>query len=415
MILVDESVNLQASGEKTSEELLGLDNKKNIKKAALIRVDISALPDRLPDFRNSSKTKDNILAEWLINWIENGLRENRIKINQLLPQKNVIAAKIGISIGTVQTAIRLVEDLGYVESKQRIGTFIIDRKNPEHELRKQTSKRENAIEALKKIIVQKEYKIGEILPSSRELSKIIGSAPNTTRLALECLAANGLIESKGLRGNKSSWVLRAVPQVSQEEMENVSRLDSDTLVDQVERDLKELIIQKYKAGSKLMSHYKLADILKVSIKTVHDAMKRLVDQGILQSKRGRYGTFILRLPSDKQLMTGKESEIFAPAIQASLYNYEKIEMQIKQYIRESFRLDDKLPAMGKLAVEFKVSSNTVRKALQSLAEQGIVKFSRGRYGGTFIVNMPEDVEEKASSLAWLSINPEVANLYSTKK
>ncbi|MEI8389514.1 MAG: GntR family transcriptional regulator [bacterium] len=398
-----------------AEELLGLDNKKNIKKSNLLRIDISALPDKLPDFRNSEKTKDSILADWLVNWINTGLKEDKIRANQLLPQKNIIAGKVNLSIGTVQTAIRLIEDLGYVESKQRIGTFICDRNNPEKELRKQTSKRENAIEALKKLIFQNRYELGDLLPSSRELSKIIGSAPNTTRLALEYLSNIDIIESKGLKGNKSTWRLKALPQISEVELEASNEVDTDTLVDQVERDLKELIVQGYKIGDKLISHYELADTLKVSIKTVHDAMKRLVEQGILQSKRGRYGTFILRLPSDKQLMTGKESEIFAPAFQASLYNYEKVEIHLKQYIKENYRLDDKLPAMGKLALDLKVSSNTIRKALQRLSEQDIVKFSRGRYGGTFITNLPEDAEEKAASLTWLSINPEVANLYSTKK
>lgn len=412
MAMVDENL----LSQETAEELLGLDNKKLIKKAQLNRIDISALPERLPDFRNSSKTKDNILADWLVNWIKTGLKADRIRANQLLPQKNLIANKVGVSIGTVQTAIRLIEDLGIVESKQRIGTFISDISNEDKELRKQTSKRENTIEALKKVIIQRNYRKGDLLPSSRELSKIIGSAPNTTRLAIEYLANNGMIESKGSRGNKSNWVLKAIPEISIEEIEN-TELDTDTLVDQVERDLKELIAQTYKVGDKLMSHYELADILKVSIKTVHDAMKRLVEQGILQSKRGRYGTFVLRIPSDKQLMSGKENEIFAPAFEASLYNYEKVEIHIKQYIRENFALDEKLPAMGKLALDLKVSSNTIRKALQNLSEQGIVKFSRGRYGGTFITKMPEgaeEAEEKQSSLTWLSINPEVANLYANK-
>lgn len=412
MVLADENLLVQEKSENP-EELLGLDNKRSIKKSNLSKIDISALPERLPDFRNSSKTKDNILAEWLINWIKAGVKDDKIRPNQLLPQKRHIAGKVGVSIGTVQTSIRLIEDLGYVESKQRIGTFISDRNNADKELRKQTSKRENAIEALKRLIVQNGYKVGELLPSSRELSKIIGSAPNTTRLAIEYLANIGLIESKGSKGNKSNWVLKTKPEISEEEIESGNEFNSDTLVDQVERDLKELIAQRYKVGEKLMSHYELADTLKVSIKTVHDGMKRLVKQGILQSKRGRYGTFVLRLPSDKQLMTGKESEIFAPAFEASLYNYEKVEMHIKQYIVENFKLDDKLPAMGKLALELKVSSNTIRKALQRLSDLGIVKFSRGRYGGTFVTKLPEDVEEKQSSLTWLSINPEVANLYST--
>jgi len=412
MGIMEEANSIQEKIQST-DELLELDNKKLIKKASLSKIDISSMPDRLPDFRNSLKTKDNILAEWLVKWIDSALKEDKVRPNQLLPQKNIIANKVNVSIGTVQTAIRLIEDMGYVESKQRIGTFISDRNNNDKEIRKQTSKRDNAIEALKKIIINNEYKIGDVLPSSRELSKIIGSAPNTTRLALEYLAGAEIIKSKGTRGNKSSWVLNSIPEVDVQE--DNTEVETDTLVDQVERDLKELIANRYKVGDKLMSHYELADTLKVSIKTVHDAMKRLIEQNILQSKRGRYGTFVIRIPSDKQLMTGKESEIFAPAFETSLYNYEKVEMHLKQYIKENFKLDDKLPAMGKLAIELKVSSNTIRKALQRLNEQEIVTFSRGRYGGTFVTGVPEDVEEKAASLTWLSINPEVANLYTTKK
>ena len=180
-------------------------------------------------------------------------------------------------------------------------------------------------------------------------------------------------------------------------------LESDTLVDQVERDLKELIAKKYKVNDKLPPHFELAEILKVSIKTVHDAMKRLVEQGILRSKRGRYGTFILRTPSSSQFVPKQESSIFASAAEASLYNYEKVERHLKLLIKDKYKINSKLPAMGKLASELKVSSNTIRKALQRLADENIVKFSRGRYGGTFVINMPR--VEELTSFTWLSINP----------
>lgn len=78
-------------------------------------------------------------------------------------------------------------------------------------------------------------------------------------------------------------------------------------------------------------------------------------------------------------------------------------------IKESYKPGDKLPSMRKLARELKVSSNTIRKALQGLSEKNIVKFLRGRYGGTFVVNMPE-VDEVAK-FTWLSINPEHMAVY----
>ncbi|OGI17262.1 MAG: hypothetical protein A2287_07030 [Candidatus Melainabacteria bacterium RIFOXYA12_FULL_32_12] len=393
-------------------ELLNLNNKKIITKANLRRIEISELPNKLPDFKTSIRTKDNILADWIIQWIEAGLKEGKLQKNDLLPRKAALAAHLGVSIGTVQTAIRFIEDKGHVESKQRIGTFVRDISSPAAELRKQTSKREQAIVALKKIIVKNSYSVGEPLPSSRELAKVIGSAPNTTRLALEYLASIGIIESKGCRGNKANWILKDIPVIDEcDEID--ANLESDTLVNQVERDLKELIGQRFQVNDKLPSHFELADILKVSIKTVHDAMKRLVEQGILKSKRGRYGTFIMRLPSEAQFYGSDADSIFASALEASLYNYEKVERHMKLLIKENYKVGDKLPAMSKLALQLKVSSNTIRKALQRLSEQNVVKFSRGRYGGTFVISMPQVDESEETSFTWLSINPEHMAVYRT--
>ncbi len=417
MVTIEKSPLLErASSDDVSEgiEVLDLQDKKIVTKKDLKRIDISELPSKLPDFKNSNKTKDNILASWLIEWIEDSLKKGKIQINELLPKKNVLAVHLGISIGTVQTAIRFIEDKGYVESKQRIGTFIRDYTQPIAQLRKQTSKREQAILALKKIIITNGYKIDEPLHSSRELAKIIGSAPNTTCLALEYLASIGILESKGCRGNKANWILKQIPTFNEEELLIDVVLDSDTLVDQVERDLKELINKRYNINDKLPSHFELAEILKVSIKTVHDAMKRLVAQNILRSKRGRYGTYILRMPSGLQTASSKENAIFAPAEDASLYNYEKVECHLKVLIKKNYKVGDKLPAMGKLASELNVSSNTIRKALQRLANDNIVKFARGRYGGTFVTQVPSESFENLTQFTWLAVNQEHLSAYSNE-
>ena len=148
MTITDELVSLDKEGNiQAKSELSGLNGKKIITKAGLRRIEINDLPSKLPDFKTSSATKDNILADWLTNWIESDLKSGKIRKNDLLPRKAALASYIGISIGTVQTAIRFIEDKGYVESKQRIGTFIKDVSSPDTELRKQTSKRDQAIVA----------------------------------------------------------------------------------------------------------------------------------------------------------------------------------------------------------------------------------------------------------------------------
>jgi DNA-binding GntR family transcriptional regulator len=414
MVIFERKFQSQFKVNNQQAHLEELDSKRIVAKKELKRLTISDLPQEKPDFKNASGTKDNMVADYLVNFIDLAIEARTVEAGNLLPRKQEIAQFLGVSVGTVQNAIRYIEDKGYVESKQRIGTMIRDINDvKENDLRKQTSKRDIAIVAIKNYIVNNSIQAGDALPSSRELAKEIGSAPNTTRLALEHLASIGVIDSKGCRGNKANWILREVPIISREEEMASSEISTDTLVDQVERDLKELITREFEVNQKLPAHFELSQKLKVSIKTVHDAMKRLADQGILSPKRGRYGTIIMRMPSAAQFFPKQESSIFATAAEASLYNYEKVERHLKALIKENYQIGDKLPAMGKLADQLNVSSNTIRKALQKLAEQNLVSFSRGRYGGTFVTSIPK--VEGGSSFTWLSVNPQHIAAYRSVK
>ena len=396
--------------KQTQTEIMqnGYDSLENISKASLTRLDVNTLPKQKPDFDLPGVTKDGLIAEWLKAWITDGLASGKLNAENLLPRKADIAAVLGVSVGTVQNAIRFIEDEGFVESKQRIGTIIRDSANDNQRLRKLTSKRDQAVVAVKKLILDRNIQPAEALPSAREIARIIGSAPNTTRLALEFLASQDIVENRGARGNKANWFLHAIPTMS--EFEIVKEIASETLIDQVERDLKGLIDNQFEVGSKLPSHLELAEALKVSIKTVHDAMCRIIEQGIVESKRGRYGTYVMRKPeSDKLFSTQEAANIFMPAKEAIFYNYEKVEKHLKSFIAKKFKVEEKLPSMGQLAETLDVSSNTIRKALQNLSEQGIVRFERGRYGGTFVTKVPDVKEEK--SFAWVSINPETIKSY----
>ncbi len=388
-----------------SNGLEHIQGSKIVEKAKLKRIEASQLPDKLPEFKNSRATKDILIAAWLENWIKCGLKSGKIHPNELLPKKEVIAEYIGISTGTVQNAIRYIEDAGLVESKQRIGTMIKDPNSAGNTIRKQSSKRDTAILAIKKLITDSKYKAGDVLPSSREISKILGSAPNTTRLAMEYLSSTGIVKSMGNRGNKANWILAKVPNAN---IDNVE-IKTDTLVNQVERDLKAYIQSNFSVGEKLPAHMELSNELKVSIKTIHDAIKGLIKDGILSAKRGRYGTTILRLPNDKR-ETKPEDMIFAPAQDAVFYNYEKIERHIKSMIVNDYTIGQKLPSMSELAKQLDVSGNTIRKALQNLAKECIVEFARGKYGGTFIVNLPKDVQSQPK-FTWLSVNKEHIKAY----
>ncbi len=370
-----------------------------MKKEDLKQIKISEIDFALPDLKHTKETKAIAISKWIISWIENDLLTGKVKINDLLPTKPEFAFMLGVSIGTMQNALRFVEDAGYVESKQCIGTVIKDR-NQESKMRKLTSKREITIEEIKKYIKKQKYKNGQILPSSRTIAKDIGSSPNTTRLALEYLCKEKILEHKYKNSNDSGWVVKTSNFNLEKEY-----IPQITLVKKVEADLKKYITENLKIGDRLPAHFELAQKLNVSIKTIHDALKCLSDEGILLSRRGRYGTSVIKMPDDKTIDIGIETSIFAKAQDTAFYYYERTQNSIKKLISENYSIGDKLPSIMELSREMDLSPNTIRKAFQNLAKEGYLTFSRGRYGGTFVIDIPEI---ETQGFKWLAVNPNYA-------
>ena len=59
--------------------------------------------------------------------------------------------------------------------------------------------------------------------------------------------------------------------------------------------------------------------------------------------------------------------------------------------------------MQEFSKMFDVSTNTIRKALNNLESQGYITFGRGRFGGTFLIEIPEPEQHQAYQ--WIAINP----------
>lgn len=394
-----------------NESAAEVNSYEKIEKAELKRIEVSQLPKDLPDFKNSFESKDSIIKKWLTDWIVSGFKKGKIKENSLLPKKSELAYYLGVSVGTVQNAIRIVEDSGFLESKQRIGTIIRDVNSSNPIIRKASSKRKKVIALIKQYILDNNIKVGEPLPSARALSSILNNSTNTTRLALDYLCMEKVIEAKMFRSNDSNWILKTIPTIDNDEQDFVKNeeLAADTLVSKVESELKNYIKTSFKVGDKLPAHQELSETLKVSIKTVHDAMKNLIDEGYLLARRGRYGTTIIKIPDEKVLQPLNETSIFASAQEAAFYSYQKIENLIKSYIKNNYEIGDKLPSMDVLSQHFDVSTNTIRKALQNLSKQGFLNFSRGRYGGTFVADIPDT--DDGEKFRWLAVSPDYTISY----
>lgn len=382
------------------------DEKKYIltRKSNLNKISIDEFKNSLPDLKNSDESKSLIIAGWLASIVKKELSSGKFKVSDVLPSKAEFAYLLGVSIGTVQHAIRHLEDLGFVESKQCIGTMIKDYTQPAS-IRKLTSKRDMAIAEIKRYIINDGFKVGAFLPSSRTIATIIGYSNNTTRFAIDALVAENILKRRFKNARDNGWVVLSL---DFDCPKTVKTSNTETLVDMTAKDLENIIAKELKPGDKIPSHHELSERLKVSLKTVHDALQILVNKGYLQTRRGTYGTTVIKLPGSANSPKRPEDKIFAPAKDAAFYHYEKTQNYIKKLIAENYEIGEKLPSIAALAKDLNLSPNTIRTAFQNLAKEGYLVFSRGRYGGTFVIDIPE-VEEQA--FKWLSVNPSFAKEY----
>lgn len=356
---------------------------------------ISELPQIIPNYKTSELPKDKNTAIWLYDWIMDSIKSGEIKIGDFLPSKNSLSEYLGISVGTVENAIRYLEDKGVLSSKQKVGTFIsIGNKCA----KKQTSKRDTAIFLIQKYIT--ESGVGFIMPSVAKMSENIKISKNLIRLAYIYLQENNIL-SKVIEDNKCCLKVVKLPQISSGE--NSEEL---TLVNKITADVYEYLKSNFNVGDKIPTRSELAVKFGVSVKTIHDSLKILETKGFLDSRRGKYGTIFIN-KNEEFFQPQSEHSIFSSTKIDSKYFWEKIEKKIKTLIKDNYQIGSKLPSIHNLAQMFQTSTNTVRQALKSLEKKGCVEFVRGRFGGTFIINLPDDYEQ--SAYEWIAVSPNLFN------
>ena len=239
-------------------------------------------------------------------------------------------------------------------------------------MEKLTSKREFAIEVVKEYLQNEAYTPGDSLISIRQLAQKMGISNSTIRSAVLNLVSEGILEKRG-----KIFVVKKADYI-------ISEKSSKTLAEKTASKIHTYIEKNLQKGGKLPSNTELARIFNVSVKTIHDALKQISKSGLIYSRRGRYGTLVT---------SGGDS--------AELYFYEKTEIKIRQYIIENCKAGDKLPSISNIAEQYGVSPKTVKKALDNVSEDGYLVFRRGRYGGTFVIEIPQEVKE---AYKWLAIS-----------
>ena len=381
------------------------------------RIQISQILCKRPDFKNSPLSKEKVVLNWLLSWLEEGIKNSNFTYGDLIPKKQEFASFFGVSVGTVQNAIRTAEELGYFESKQSIGTMIKD-PNETAKFEKMSSKKDKAVSEIKRYILENKIRIGEKLPNVNLIAKEISTSANTVRLALDTLERQDILDFVMVKGNKSAWLYKTQIHLTQEEKNLSKDITNISLIQKTTQKILEYILDNYKVGDKILPNETFAKMFNVSIRTVNEATRALNASKIILSRRGQYGTIFLNDPKMLEKRRDREEKsIFmsrgkTQTLQNSyMYSWETTLEALKKYIIQNHQAGDKIPPMAQLAPILGVSTNTIRRAINLMCQEGYLIAQRGKYGGVFILELPE---KQTEAFTWLAINPSAIKAKSFK-
>ncbi len=349
-------------------------------------------------------TKEELVLEWLIEFKNYLLKNNIATFGDIMPSKKDISKLLKISTGTIQNAIKIAEDMGHFTSKQCIGTMISDIENKENNI-KMFSKKDKAVVEIKKFLISHSYEENEFIPTISEIAHEIKTSTNTVRLAISELVMQGVLRKESYN-KKFALVLNTKLKLSDKEKTAHSDIKNKNLVKILKENIKKYLQQNHKTGDKIPSNKFFTEYYKVSIRTVNSAMKELNKEKFILSRRGNYGSIFLNT-SLKEARSEKSMFMSKPQGKKDLkktYNY-KWEFaldNIKNYILKNHEAGDKIPSMKEFAEKLNISVTTVKKAVYELIQQGVLFTIKGKYGGLFIVELPQ----REDSYTWLAINPD---------
>ncbi|MBQ8634675.1 GntR family transcriptional regulator [bacterium] len=357
-----------------------------------------------PDFDASRKVpKGQLVTDWLIGWIKHSLEFGIADIGDFIPTKEELAKFLDVSPATIQNSIRQIKDLGYVISKQSLGTCIADFYSKD--IKSQDELYHGTITEckIKKIVIDDKIELNQAIPSISELAYRTHISQNTIRFCLMNLAQKNYLEKVRLKGNKYSWIYKKEFVLTKEEIHNGIEDENFTLTHQLVEKIKNYIEKTYKQGEKILPNSSFSNMFDVSIKTINDAMKILNAKKIILSRRGRYGTIYLGNSQHNKMDFVSSERRKTNTVQNYTYSWQKALGHLKKYIVENYETGDKIAPIRELATILNVSPNTIRRALSDLFQSGHLIAQRGKSGGIFIMEMPEI---EGDSYRWLALNPD---------
>ncbi len=341
---------------------------------------------------DENKSKEENAYFWIIEFRKFLLENNLAKTGDLFPSKKDISFFLNLSLGTVQNALRSAENEGYFISKQNMGTTI---SSPDIEKpQKMFSKKDKALIEIKRFLVSNNYLKGELLPTVSKLSEEINASVNTTRLAVLELIQRGVI-IKEVHKRNVLLILNTDVKLSDKEKSGSNEIKSKSLSKVLKENVKKYISQNYKTGDKIPPNSFFAKHFNVSTRTIHLCMKELAAEKFIYPKRGSSGT-IFTNKGDFEKSNVKEEKI------SLNYKWENGYKKIINYIIKNNEAGDKTLSIKEFSKKLNLGEGTVKRAVKELIKDGVLYSQKGKYGGLFVVEMPEKTE---NSYQWLIINP----------
>ena len=350
--------------------------------------------------------KEALVLSWLIGFREYLLKNKIANYGDIMPNKKDISKFLKVSTGTIQNALKYAEDKGLFTSKQCIGTII--KNECEKAPAKMVSKKDKAAIEIKKYLINQKYDENEFIPSITELAQELKTSTNTIRLAINELIEAGFLRRENYKNN-FVVAINAEIKLTEKEKSQSGEIKNKNLVKITKENMKKYIQKSYRAGDKIPPNSFFARILNVSIRTVNEASKELNKEKFLLSRRGRYGSIFINANNKE---TKSEKSMFMSKVRSEYeikpnydYKWEIALNHINNYILKNHEAGDKLPSMKDFSNKLNMSVSTVKKAVHQLISQGILFAQKGKYGGLFIVEMPQ----REDSYTWLAINPSYFN------
>ena len=357
----------------------------------------------MPFEYTKEQNKEKTVYLWLLKWRENVLLNKKGDFGDLIPSKKDFARYLKVSTGTIQNAIRYLEDEGYFISKQCIGTMI---KNPDikNDELKMFSKKDKALIEIKRYLINHKYDENEIIPSISELAGEIKTSTNTLRLAINELVQRGILKREKHK-KENVYILNSKIYSDEKEKSLLQEVKSKTLSKILKDKIKKYIQENFKTGDKIPSNEFFAKMFNVSIRTINSSMKELNKDKFILSRRGSYGSIFLNTDI-KDIKNEKSMFMSNPKNRKEIknsykYKWENVLENITNYIIKNHEAGDKIPSMKEFASMLNVSVTTVKRAVRELSDTGSIYAQKGKYGGLYVTEMPV----KEDSYTWLAINP----------